>query len=164
LGILAIPLLLILLLKSRRRKARFRDGHPAQRVGAGWSEVLSLVTDMGASIDTKSTRRESASVIADAFPTAGNTTTVLAHRADAAVFGAGQPSESEVKEYWEIVDSSLTDITGSVGFWKRQQARFSPRSLLSDGRAALRRRKQDPSNPGGRRLKLPFTKDTTDEQ
>lgn len=95
---------------------------------------------------------------------AGNTTTVLAHRADAAVFGAYQPSESEVKEYWEIVDSSLTDITGSVGFWKRQQARFSPRSLLSDGRAALRRRKQDPSNPGGRRLKLPFTKDTTDEQ
>jgi len=76
---------------------------------------------------------------------------MLAHRADAAVFGAGQPSEEEVKEYWEIVDSSLEDITGSVGFWKRQQARFSPRSLLSDGRAALRRREQTPpdSTKGG---------------
>ncbi|BCW62393.1 transglutaminase domain-containing protein [Arthrobacter sp. StoSoilB22] len=164
LGILALPLLLILLLKSRRRKARFRDGHPAQRVGAGWNEVLSLVTDMGASIDTKSTRRESATVIADAFPTTGTTTTLLAHRADAAVFGAGQPSEKEVKEYWEIVDTSLTDITGSVGFWKRQQARFSPRSLLSDGRAALRRRQQGTSDPAKRGFTLPFKKDTTDEQ
>ncbi|WP_347110435.1 transglutaminaseTgpA domain-containing protein [Paenarthrobacter sp. S56] len=146
LGILAIPLVLILLLKARRRKARFRDGHPAQRVGGGWSEVLSLATDMGASIDGKSTRRETASVIAEAFPVAGTTTTMLAHRADAAVFGAGQPSEDEVEEYWKIVDSSLDDITGSVGFWKRQQARFSPRSLLSDGRAALKRRQE--SGPG----------------
>lgn len=110
--------------------------------------MLSLATDMGASIDNKSTRRESASVIADAFPVAGSITTVLAHRADAAVFGAGQPSEDEVKEYWKIVDSSLEDITGSVGFWKRQQARFSPRSLLSDGRAALRRREQRETVPG----------------
>lgn len=165
LGILAIPLLLILLLKARRRKARFRDGHPAQRVGGGWNEVMSLATDMGASIDTKSTRRESATVIAEAFPTAGTTTTKLAHRADAAVFGAGQPSEDEVKEYWKIVDSSLTDITGSVGFWKRQQARFSPRSLLSDGRAALLRRRQSPST--GAQPRLPLIgkkKDASDEQ
>lgn len=164
LGILAIPLLLILLLKSRRRKARFRDGHPAQRVGGGWNEVLSLATDLGASIDTKSTRRESATVIADAFPSTGTTTTMLAHRADAAVFGAGQPSEDEVEEYWKIVDSSLTDITGSVGFWKRQQARFSPRSLLSDGRAAIRRREQLSTTAGKRRFGMKRTKDTTDEQ
>ncbi|MEQ4565023.1 transglutaminase-like domain-containing protein [Paenarthrobacter sp. CAP02] len=164
LGILGIPLLLILLLKSRRRKARFRDGHPAQRVGGGWNEVLSLATDLGASIDTKSTRRESATVIADAFPSTGSTTTMLAHRADAAVFGAGQPSEAEVKEYWKIVDSSLTDITGSVGFWKRQQARFSPRSLLSDGRAALRRREQSSTTAGRRRFRLKRMKDSTDEQ
>jgi hypothetical protein len=171
-GILAVPLLLILLLKSRRRKARFRDGHPAQRVGGGWNEVLSLATDMGASIDAKSTRRESATVIADAFPVTGTTTTMLAHRADAAVFGAGQPSEEEVKEYWEIVDSSLEDIAGSVGFWKRQQARFSPRSLLSDGRAALGQREQAPRDSAGAiftKGKLfkkgnPFKKGRTDEQ
>lgn len=157
LGILALPLLLILLLKARRRKARFRDGHPAQRVGGGWNEVVSLATDMGASIDPKSTRRESATVLADAFPQAGNTTTLLAHRADAAVFGAGQPSEEEVREYWKIVDTSLGDITGSVGFWKRQQARFSLRSLLSDGRAALSRREY-------RRQAGMNKKDTKDEQ
>lgn len=139
-AILALPLLLIALLKSRRRKARFTEGHPAQRVGGGWNEVLSLATDMGAGIDTRSTRRESAAVVADAFPASGQTTTMLAHRADASIFGAGQPSEEEVRAYWEIVDGSLKEMTGTVGFWRRQQARFSPRSLLADGRNALKLR------------------------
>ncbi|MCU1433979.1 MAG: transglutaminase [Pseudarthrobacter sp.] len=140
LAILALPLLLIALLKSRRRKARFSEGHPAQRVGGGWNEVLSLATDMGAGIDARSTRRESAAVVAEAFPGTGQTTTMLAHRADASIFGAGQPTEEEVREYWSIVDGSLKEITGTVGFWRRQRARFSPRSLLADGRAALKSR------------------------
>jgi hypothetical protein len=136
--ILALPLVLIALLKARRRKGRFLDGHGAKRVGGGWSEVLSLATDLGASIDGKATRRESAGVIAGAFPSSAETTTLLADRADAAIFGAGQPTEEEVKQYWNIVDSSLKDMAGSVGFWRRQQARFSPRSLLAEGRNALR--------------------------
>ncbi|UZX02435.1 transglutaminase domain-containing protein [Arthrobacter sp. CDRTa11] len=140
LSILALPLLLIALLKSRRRKARFSAGHPAERVGGGWNEVVSLATDMGAGINTRSTRRESAAVVADAFPTSASTTTMLAHRADASIFGAGQPSEEEVRQYWTIVDGSLKEMTGTVGFWRRQQARFSPRSLLADGRTALKLR------------------------
>lgn len=144
LGILVLPLLLILFLKSRRRKGRMSLGDPAQRVGGGWSEVVSLATDMGAAIDGKSTRRESASVIAGAFPDTGASTTMLAQRADAAIFGAGQPDEEEVRDYWTIVDSSLSDITGRVGFWKRQQARFSPRSLLAEARLAMRPGKVKP--------------------
>jgi hypothetical protein len=140
LAVLALPLLLIAFLKSRRRKARFTEGHPAQRVGGGWNEVLSLATDMGAGIDARSTRRESAAVVADAFPASGQRTTLLANRADASIFGAGQPTEEEVREYWVIVDGSLKEISGTVGFWRRQRARFSPRSLLADGRAALKLR------------------------
>jgi hypothetical protein len=140
LSILALPLLLIALLKSRRRKSRFSAGHPAQRVGGGWNEVVSLATDMGAGIDTRATRRESAAVVAEAFPGSGTTTTLLARRADASIFGAGQPSEEEVREYWTVVDGSLKEMTATVGFWRRQRARFSPRSLLADGRAALKLR------------------------
>lgn len=147
LAILALPLLLVALLKSRRRKARFRDGQPAQRVGGGWSEVVSLATDMGAAVDTRATRRESAAVLAEAFPASQATTTMLARRADASIFGAGQPTEDEVREYWTIVDGSLKEMTATVGFWRRQQARFSPRSLLADARGALNRR--------GGRLLLP---------
>jgi hypothetical protein len=136
-GILALPLLLIALLKSRRRKARFTGGGPAQRVSGGWNEVLSLATDMGAAVDSRATRRETAAVVAEAFPATGATTTVLAHRADASIFGAGQPSEDEVREYWDVVDGSLKEMTGTVGFWRRQRARFSPRSLLAEARTAL---------------------------
>ena len=150
LSILALPLLLIALLKSRRRKARFRDGHPAQRVGGGWSEVVSLATDMGAAVDTRSTRRESAAVLAEAFPASKGTTAMLARRADASIFGAGQPTEEEVREYWTIVDGSLKEMTATVGFWRRQQARFSPRSLLADARTLLSLR--------GTRLALPALK------
>jgi hypothetical protein len=139
-GILALPLLLIALMKSRRRKARFSDGHPARRVGGGWNEVLSLATDMGAAVDSRATRRESAVVVAEAFPGTQATTTLLAHRADASIFGAGQPSETEVREYWTIVDGSLKDMTATVGFWRRQAARFSPRSLLAEGRSVLKLR------------------------
>lgn len=139
--ILAIPLILIALLKSRRRKARLNEGHPAQRVGGGWNEVVSLATDVGAGLDYRATRRESAVVLADAFPNAQANTTLLANRADAAIFGAGQPSEEEVKEYWTIVDSSLKEMTGGLGFWRRQAAKFSPRSLLADGRAAMAARR-----------------------
>jgi hypothetical protein len=64
LGILAIPLLLIAPAEiTTPEGALHRDGDPAQRVGGGWSEVLSLATDMGASIDNQvATRRESATV------------------------------------------------------------------------------------------------------
>ena len=137
LSVFALPLLLVAFLKSRRRKSRFADGHPAQRVGGGWSEVLSLATDMGAAVDMRSTRRESAEVLAGAFPAAAGTTTMLARRADASIFGAGQPTEDEVREYWEAVDGSLQEMTADIGFWRRQQARFSPRSLLADARSAL---------------------------
>ena len=142
-----MPLLLIALLKSRRRKARFSDGHPAERVGGGWNEVVSLATDMGAAVDTRATRRESAVVLGEAFPGTAGTTTLLAHRADASIFGAGQPSEAEVQEYWTIVDGSLKEMTATVGFWGRQAARFSPRSLLSDGRTALKLRGLRPVRP-----------------
>ncbi|MCE3291229.1 MAG: transglutaminase [Arthrobacter sp.] len=146
LGILALPLVLIAVLKARRRKSRFAGGHPAQRVGGGWNEVLSLATDLGANVDSRATRRESATLVAEAFPAAGTTTMLLAQRADASIFGAGQPSEEDVREYWTIVDGSLKDMTGTLGFWRRQQARFSPRSLLADARSAVNGRSQ----PGGR--------------
>ncbi|MDN3937412.1 transglutaminase-like domain-containing protein [Arthrobacter sp. YD4] len=150
-AVMALPLLLIALLKSRRRKARFTTGNPSQRVGGGWSEVLSLATDLGAGVDGRATRRETSVVLGEAFPASKGTTTLLAHRADAAIFGAGEPSEDQVRQYWEIVDGSLKEMTGTMGFWRRQQARFSPRSLLAEGRAALTLRSLRPVLPDRKR-------------
>ncbi len=136
--IIALPLLLIALLKARRRKRRHGDGLPTDRVGGGWSEVISTATDLGAPIDGSGTRRETAVSLFNAFPESQGTTALLAERADAAIFGPGQPSEDDVAMYWENVDHSVNGMIGSVGFWKRQRAKFSPRSLLADAKARAR--------------------------
>ncbi len=138
--IIALPLVLIVALKTRRRKKRNTFGQPTDRVGGGWSEVLSLATDLGAGLEPNGTRRESAAALNSAFPASQATTAVLADRADAAIFGPGQPTEEEVATYWQNVDHSLKGMTGSVGFWKRQRAKFSPRSLLADAKARASRK------------------------
>ncbi|EMY34337.1 transglutaminase domain-containing protein [Arthrobacter crystallopoietes BAB-32] len=140
--ILLIPLLLIAWLKLRRRKRRAADGLPSTRVSGGWREVVSLATDMGAAGTPRATRREHAAELAEAFPAASGTTTLLAHRADAAVFGHGEPTEVQVRQYWELVDKSLDEMAAGAGFWKRQRAKYSLRSLLADARSRLAQRQQ----------------------
>ena len=137
LGVLLLPLLLIVLLKVRRRKRRANVGAPSQRVGGGWSEVLSLATDLGAETNTRATRRESAHELGEAFPATSKSTTLLAQRADANIFAYGEPTEREVEEYWSSVESSLEDMRGSVGWFRRQRARFSPRSLIREARSRM---------------------------
>lgn len=143
LAVFLIPLLVIAALKTRRRKFRLQAGQPADRVSGGWAEVISAATDLGAGVDLKATRRETAGTLVDAFPESQGTTVALAARADASIFGPGQPSDTEVSAYWADVDTSVKDMLASVGFWKRQRARFSPRSLLSDARVALDARRKD---------------------
>lgn len=141
--VLALPLVVVAALKARRRKRRRITGEPAERVGGGWNEILSLATDLGAETDPKATRRESAAALGEAFPAGRSSTAVLARRADAGIFAAGQPSDDEVEDYWRSVDASLGNLSGSVGYWRRQRARFSPRSLLRERRlrAESRRRR-----------------------
>jgi hypothetical protein len=147
--IIALPLLLIVALKVRRRKRRLGDGLPADRVGGGWSEVLSTATDLGAPVNGTGTRRETAVSLFTAFPEGQATTALLAERADAAIFGPGQPSEEEVAVYWQNVDLSVNGMTGSVGFWKRQRAKFSPRSLLVDAKARARTQARERGHRAG---------------
>lgn len=130
-AMIVVPLVAISLLKRGRRKRRFREGPPAQRVGGGWSELLALATDLGAGVDPKQTRRETAGRLSAAFPASGGTT-ALAERADAAIFGAGEPSEEAVSAFWSEVDGSLQTMNRSVTFWQRIRGKFSPRSLLAD--------------------------------
>lgn len=147
LAVLLLPLLLIALLKVRRRKRRANVGAPSQRVGGGWSEVLSLATDLGADTNSNATRRESARELSDAFPVSAVSTTLLAERADASIFSYGEPTEREVEEYWNDVESSLADMRGSVGWFRRQRARYSPRSLIREARSRVGQRSTTRGTP-----------------
>ncbi|MDD0857263.1 hypothetical protein NHF46_04630 [Arthrobacter alpinus] len=151
--VIVLPLILIVVLKSRRRKKRHTTGLPSDRVGGGWSEVMSLATDLGAGVNSSGTRRETAVSLYSAFPTTQGTTALLAEKADAAIFGPGQPSEEDVATYWQQVEHSVQGMSGSVGFWKRQRAKFSPRSLLADAKARAQRkalsREQSKDSQGG---------------
>ncbi|MBD8043032.1 transglutaminase domain-containing protein [Arthrobacter sp. Sa2BUA2] len=144
------PLLVILLLKRRRRKRRRNTGGPAQRVAGGWREVLSSAADHGVLLTGRQTRREDAAVLGKAFPSEAETTSVLARRADAGVFGPGDPAEEEVQAYWSEVEKLRAQLDGSVGFWQRQRARYSLRSLRLDRRTDRRRagRREDRPGPG----------------
>ena len=137
------PLLAILLLKRRLRKQRRTAGGTAQRVAGGWREVLGAAADLGVAVSGRRTRREDAAALGRAFPAGAAATAALARRADAGIFGPGNPSEEEVRGYWEDVESVRSSLTGTAGFWQRQRARYSLRSLRLESRLAAR--------PGGPR-------------
>ncbi|MEB7505411.1 transglutaminase-like domain-containing protein [Arthrobacter koreensis] len=132
------PLLAILLLKRRLRTRRRTSGGTAQQVAGGWREVLGAAADLGVAVTGRRTRRQDAAALGRAFPSGAAATAALARRADAGVFGPGDPSEDEVRAYWEDVDKVRTSLTGTAGFWQRQRARYSLRSLRLESRLAAR--------------------------
>lgn len=134
------PLLLILAIKRRLRIKRRTSGGTAQRVAGGWREVLGAAADLGVMVSGRRTRRQDAAALGRAFPLGAEATAALARRADAGVFGPGDPTEEEVGAYWEDVEKVRVSLTGTAGFWQRQRARYSLRSLRLESRLASRPR------------------------
>ncbi|NLT30971.1 MAG: transglutaminase domain-containing protein [Propionibacterium sp.] len=132
LAILAAPFAIILGLKQRRRKSRLLAAEPADRVAGGWSEVMDKARDLGVDPKVNGTRTEQAQVIVAEFLNAGDRGTNphwLANRADASVFGPGQPSGEQIEHYWHGVDAVRAGMGESVGFFTRLRGVFSLRSL-----------------------------------
>ena len=152
LAVLLAPVLLILALKARRRLVRRTAGRPSDRVAGGWREVLDAATDLGAAVPQGATRREAAGVLVATLE--APETVPLAHRADATVFGAAEPTAQEVEAYWVEVEALLGGLHARVPRRQRWRARLSLRSLRgARGWAALRdlvRRKPSggPGQPG----------------
>lgn len=107
-------------------------------MSGGWREVLDAATDLGTPVPAGSTRREGAGLLAQAY---GATATIpLAHRADATVFGTGEPTEQEIEAFWADVDSVVGGLRSSVNRRARVRAALSLRSVRAGaGSAGLRR-------------------------
>ena len=127
--VLAAPFAAVLLLKLLRRRRRREEGAPSQRASGAWAEVIDTARDLGAKPPAGGTRRDDARLVADAL--AAPAVVAVAERADAGVFGPGEPADADVEALWREVDEVVGGMRGSVGFWRRLRSRLSLRSLLS---------------------------------
>jgi hypothetical protein len=121
------PIVAILAYKARRRTARRTAEQLADRISGGWHEVVDVVTDLGTTVPRSATRRESAGVIAGQHQ--APSTLMLAHRADASVFGREQPTQADVEAFWAEVDELVGGLRSSVGTRQRVRAALSLRSV-----------------------------------
>lgn len=110
------------LVKDRRTKRRRTQGTTAERISAGWTDVLDLARDQGRSLVANATRSETAHTL-------GGTATALASLADSAVFGRSDPLDSEAVEFWDATDTMKTSMADGYSPWGTLRATASLKSL-----------------------------------
>ncbi len=142
LAVLLGPSLALAVARLRRRKKRAHAESAVDRMDGGWAEIVDSAVDVGADLSPGSTRREQAHALNETYPEAG--VTVLARRADIAVFGAGEPSTADVEEYWADVDTAVKRIGSAVPWHRRLRAALFPASVIGSlVRWRPRRKKND---------------------
>ena len=112
-------------MKARRRRRRRRAPTPAGRVAGAWSELMDRCRDLGVAVPGDRTRAEQASSVevVDLLD--------LARRGDASIFGPGDPSESEVADYWSSIEQAARQVGSGSSLRRRWQARVSLRSFVA---------------------------------
>ncbi len=110
-------------LKRRRRRRRRRAATTTSQISGAWAELIDQARDLGHALPGGRTRREQAVLLA--APEA----TVLASRADAAVFAPSDATEHQAAEYWVEVERFAGSLRSGLGRWRRWRAACSLRSL-----------------------------------
>ncbi|WP_183097789.1 transglutaminase-like domain-containing protein [Nocardioides pelophilus] len=126
--VLVGPFALIAARKARRRRRRRTTGRPSDRISGGWAEIVDLATDVGVRVPPPATRFESAVLLQELVPP--TTSIPIAHRVDAHVFGAAEPTDVDVETVWTAVDALRTEFRKTASVRDRIRQRFSVRSLL----------------------------------
>ncbi|MBK8758243.1 MAG: transglutaminase domain-containing protein [Actinomycetales bacterium] len=114
---------IVLVAKAVRRRRRKSRGTATTRLASGWREVVDRAVDFGVSPAAGATRREQGR----ALESLGVAT--LADRADAGVFGAGDPEEADVAAYWADVESARKQMVAGRSRWQRVRGAVSLRSF-----------------------------------
>ena len=84
-----------------------------------WRELVDYAVDAGQVVPSFTTRREAAVIVS--VPNA----TLLAQRADAAVFSGGEPTDDEVASFWREVGEAKESLRGDLGLVDRVKAAVS---------------------------------------
>jgi hypothetical protein len=114
--------------KAWRRRRRAGRGPPAQRIVAGWQEVVDQLVDLKLvpAPDRSGTRLE----IATAAPVPAQIgLTQLASESDAAAFGGLATRHRQAARYWHRVRAATLALNQSLSPWRRLCAKLSLRSV-----------------------------------
>ncbi|MFV0374645.1 transglutaminase-like domain-containing protein [Microbacterium sp.] len=125
--LLCAPFVIIGAVKASRRVRRLRAERSADRISGGWDELVDRAIDLRAPVALGATRVESAAVVEHRFEDAR--VVALAERADAEVYGPGEPSADEVSAFWREVDDIVGGMTQATTRRQRVRARLSLRSF-----------------------------------
>lgn len=128
--LITLTMLSIISAKGVRRRRRRRRGPTPARVSGAWHELLDRLRDNGIRTTAYDTRHD----ICDRV--GGEATRSLASLTDAAIFGPGDPTETEVKAVWSAMPRAAREILGPRGRWRRLLAAVNPRSLRPRRRGA----------------------------
>lgn len=132
LALLAAPFLVIGALKARRRARRLGAERASDRISGGWDELVDNARDLRVPVEPGATRAESAVVVGETLEQPR--VVALAERADAEVYGPGEPSADDVAAFWNEVDDIVGGMNGSTSRWGRLRGRLSLRSLRATRR------------------------------
>lgn len=115
----------ILLVKALRRRRRRTKGAFTTRIARGWQELVDQARDLGRPVPPGQTRLEQSRTLG------GAELTTLATQANRAVFGRGDVTADQVRDYWTGVDQARRGMLKQSGFVRGLRGRLSLRSLLS---------------------------------
>ncbi|MDL5350821.1 transglutaminase-like domain-containing protein [Microbacterium sp. zg-YB36] len=130
--VLVGPFLLVVLLKTLRRRARRDADDVVERFTGGWDEYVDTAVDHGYPTPRTQTRTELAAGYAG--EAGGDRGTMLAEWADRSVFAPTAPSADDSERFWQIVDEERARFAAEGGWWARLRARLSLRSFLRSTR------------------------------
>ncbi|EPH06823.1 hypothetical protein HMPREF1531_00425 [Propionibacterium sp. oral taxon 192 str. F0372] len=125
------PVVLILVVKARRRRARMYALRMSDRVSGGWAELLDTARDLGESVSPAATRSEQAARLVVTYPGLGTDANAerLARQADTSTFAPEPVTEEQANRYWQGVDSAVQTLRGTVTRRKAWLSRLSTRSF-----------------------------------
>lgn len=131
-----LPLLVLALvlppLLKRRRRARRRSAPGARaRVAGAWSEALDRLREAGSQPAAASTPLEFAGRAGVGRIDIGTAMTRLARLFTKASYSDGGPSEDEVRQAWEAVETLTRVLDSGDSFLGRWRRRLHPATLLA---------------------------------
>ncbi len=121
--VLALPFILVVLAKVRRRGLRRTRGTPRERIVNAWEEYEDAVLDHGIDPGPSATRSEIASLVGGTQPH------VLAAIADRAAFAPEEPNDSDAATVWRAVRELRAALDAPLTRRARLRALISLRSL-----------------------------------